>query len=249
MVKQQLLFWKRDLSNLIAYGRGAPRHSQLIHVDPSECLRLIDHDRGQRLGLLRSGVVRSDRFWEEVAVPVREFWKSKSILSHWVDGVPWEDTRVYQRTLEAVVKRPGYERCFTPEDVARRYQALDDLYAEARQAGRIRTRQEVDPANPREMGAVLVHIGEHGEPIFGGEGFHRFCAALALEIPIPAVVGAVYERSLDAYRRMASPGPARPAGGQPAQVREARQGAREKPRPAVLQGRGARGGGWGQPAG
>ena len=205
MVKQQILFWKRDLANVIAHGRGAPRHSQLIYVDPSACRLLIGHDDSLRLGLLRSGVVRTDRFWEEAAFPIGDCVKSQSILSHWVDGVPWEETRVYQRTLEVVGKRPGYEGCFTPQDVEQRYRALDALFEEAERTGRFQTRREFDPANPREMGAIMMHIGDNGEPIFGGEGFHRFCAGLALGIPIPAVVGAVYEGSLDAYRQMTVP--------------------------------------------
>ena len=150
-----------------------------------------------------------DRFWEGVAQKVQESRKLTSIQSHWNQGVPWEDTDVFKWTLSTVQRRPGHEGCYTREDVSERYRRLDEIYEEVRRNGRFRTRQEVDRSGRRETGAPVFHLGEDGEPIFAGEGYHRFAIALSLGVRLPAKVGTVHVSALQHYSRLTKPNVAR----------------------------------------
>ncbi len=196
--KRQLVYWKRDLSNIIRYGTEAPRHLELIYVNPADVTRCIPWSEGNRVGLHLSGQVVHAVEWDEVAESVAESTNVNRLIAHWVDKVPWEDLGNYRYVMREVKKRP-VEGCFTPEDVVERYRRLDHMFAEAKRTGRLKTRGEVDPAALREEGGVLMHIGPCGEPIFGGVGVHRFTVARILNIPLPCMVGAVDRSALDQY--------------------------------------------------
>ena len=205
--KQALLFLKRDLANAVRYGLDSPRHSQTIYVDPSACKHLIDHDDGLEHDLFRSGVVTDAKFWKGKRSKIRRSSKISSILSHWTEGVPWEETSAYRWTLKTVAERPGHEGCFTADDVARRYEVIDEIFHEVKTLGRFRTPAEIGDGSGRAMGAPVFHLGKRGRPIFGGSGYHRFAVALALGVPLPSVVGTVHRSALPVYPSLTVPPP------------------------------------------
>ncbi|MEP0548301.1 MAG: hypothetical protein ABJF88_15295 [Rhodothermales bacterium] len=198
--KRQLVYWKRDLSNIIRYGIDAPRHLELIYVNPRECTRFVQWEVGSKLGLHHSGRVVNDVDWDSITRNVAESGNIIKLKAHWIDGVPWEELSNYQYMLRVAPQRPnGAEGCFTREDVVARYRRLDEMFEEAKRTGRLKTRGEIDPTALREEGGVLMNIGPGGELIFGEAGVHRFTVAWILRIPLPCVIGAVDRCALDHY--------------------------------------------------
>jgi hypothetical protein len=124
-------------------------------------------------------------------VDLRSTPRVSSCFAHWVDGVPWEETRDYAVTLKAVLGGKRWAESDTEQELLERYQALDRTFEQTRELGRLKTRQELDPRSFREEGGVLICIGKGGEPLLYS-GFHRFSIALILEFPvIPAQLGYV----------------------------------------------------------
>jgi hypothetical protein len=203
--KQRLRFVSRDLRNRIQYGTDAPRHSELIFVDPRRCTRTMDWHYCAERNMFQDAKVVSDRFWEGGTLLLSDFWKMEGLIEHWTNGLPWEDTQTYQGLLKQIIKRPGKEGCWSEQDVANRFKRLDAIFEETRHLGRFKTRRELDPNNLRELDSVRFFIAEGGEPIFAGSGLHRLSMAMVLQIPLPAVAVLIYEDALDDYNRMRVP--------------------------------------------
>ena len=196
--KRQLTYWRRDLANIIRYGMDAPRHLELIYVNPADVSRLTPWKVGNEENLHHSGQVVEGVEWDAITEKVSESSNVNRLIAHWAEGTPWEELGNYKYVMREVEKRP-VEGCFTREDVVARYRRLDEMFEEAKRTGRLKTREEIDPAAIREEGGALMHVGPGGEPIFGGAGVHRFTVALILQIPLPCVVGAVDRSALDQY--------------------------------------------------
>ena len=196
--KRQLIYWRRDLANIIRYGIDAPRHLELIYVNPADVRRSIPWGAGNEAGLLHSGQVVEGVAWDTITEMVSESSNVNRLIAHWAEGTPWEELGNYKYVMREVEKRP-VEGCRTREEVVARYRRLDEMFKEAKRTGRLKTRGEIDPAAIREEGGVLMHIGPGGEPIFGGAGVHRFTVALLLKIPLPCVAGSVDRSALDHY--------------------------------------------------
>jgi len=219
-VKQELLFTKRDLANIARFGCRAPKHSQLIFIDAGSCERLITWDAGYRNGLLRSAVIRKSDFWRGLTTDIEDHPKMRSILDHWERGIPWQETWGFRWTVEQALSRPGFEGCRSYGDVVALYEKRERLFAKALREVRLRTPAEVDPEKRRAQGAPLMHLGPHGEPIFGGAGYHRFCIARVLGIPLPCMVGAVHVSALPYYHQLTLP-PDHPDRMRPSRLSEA----------------------------
>lgn len=188
--------WLRDIGNILAHGPGAPRHSELIYVDTRACRRMMRISRWEHLGLDSARIV-SDWPWE-IVEPL-ESEKIKCCVRHWAAGQSWEETGIFQFMDRRRLERPSLDGCRTHEDTVARYARLDRIFAEVQAAGRLQTRQELTPGGERERGAAVVHVGPNGEPFFGGVGYHRFAIAHILDLPLPAVVGAVHRSALAVY--------------------------------------------------
>lgn len=198
--KRKLVYWKRDLFNIIQYGMDAPRHQELIYVNPRECTRFVPWEVGSKLGLHHSGRVVVGVEWDSITRDVAESGNIVKLKAHWIDGIPWEELGNYQYMLREAPRRPGgLEGCFTREDVVERYRRLDHMFEEAKSTGRLKTRGEIDSMALREEGGVLMNVGPGGELIFAESGVHRFTVAWILNIPLPCVVGAVDRSALDHY--------------------------------------------------
>lgn len=194
--------YKRDLLNILRYGPNAPRCYQSLIIPSNKVARIILWSEGNPRGLNQSGVVRHDKFWAGVAKPLIESEKFQSVVAHFSEGLPWEKTYSYQELIERVEAGHIFEGCRSTAEVLQRYEMLDRIFEEARCNGRLRPMHEIDPHHFRAHGAVSIHIGEHGEPIFGGSGLHRLAICFVLGIDVPAVVGCVYRPAIPTYARL-----------------------------------------------
>lgn len=191
----------RDISNVVRYGRTAPRYAERIWVRPAA----IHHALVGRsdYATCSGKVIRIGdhlRLTDLHTTP-----RIRSCFAHWVDGVPWEDTKDHRVMLEAIRQGKDWAGCTTEEDLHRRYRDLDAMFRQIRSSMRLKTRQELDPRAYREEGGVLVCIGPDGEPLLY-DGFHRLAIALILELPvIPAQLGYVDENAIHTLERFRSP--------------------------------------------
>ena len=106
----------------------------------------------------------------------------RCLETHFVDGVPWEETTFVQKVLRQA--RAGgseesvWQHCSTVEEVRRHCQNLDRLYADVRDRGCLSMRelnaQDGKPHNFRKVmeNEILIDIGRDGEPLFV-TGRHR----------------------------------------------------------------------------
>ena len=115
-----------------------------------------------------------------------------------MNGVTWEDTGIYEH-MAALIAERGREvdGCINRDDIIDRYNRLDSIFDQIKMERRLRTRQELDPRNFREVGGIYVHIGPAGELYFGGGGCHRFAIARVLKLPmVPAQIGCVHQSAI-----------------------------------------------------
>lgn len=203
-LRKRLFVVRRDWTNRIQYGRSAPLYMERIWVDPREVKSLVPREEIKRVtGMSReeaSGYVIN---WEEIreTVPVLEQYRIQYCLKHWVDGISWKELGVYE--FMSTTKKYGND---PKSRIVARFQMLDEAFEEAKQRGRLKTRQELDPLNFREQDGILIHIGRDGIPCFGGNGFHRLGIALALNLKkIPACIGVVDRQVIPDLNRYRDP--------------------------------------------
>jgi hypothetical protein len=110
----------------------------------------------------------------------------------------WSDAGAIDFMLDKIaISRTGVsDGCRNYDDVIKRFETLDHIWAKLSQDGRLPCREELIPSNFRELGGVLIHLGPGGEPIFSGAGCHRFAMALLLGAPFPAQLGCVHETAV-----------------------------------------------------
>jgi hypothetical protein len=190
----------RDITNILRYGPTAPRYAERIWVRPKAIQHVLvgRSDYATCSGRV-TRIEHPFRLTDLHGTP-----RMQSCFAHWVDGVPWEETKDHRVMLEAIRQGKDWAGCKSEEDLRRRYEALDDVFQQTRSSRRLKTRKELDPGAYREEGGVLVCIGSNGEPLLY-DGFHRLAIAWILALPvIPAQLGYVDERAIDTLQRYRS---------------------------------------------
>lgn len=192
-----------DENNKRKYGPKAPLFCERIWVNPLDC----------RQALISSNLVISGRVIENQWPPPKtkqimstlELKKVKYCINRWCHNLHWQDTGAYELLTQAIDRFGQYDGCLNDHDINDRYNKLDMIFEQVKKDGRLCTRQEIAPANFREMGGIIVHIGPENELYIGGGGIHRFAMAYLLSLPlIPAQVGYVHNDAipyLDLLRR------------------------------------------------
>lgn len=209
-IKYQLRdFWIGSFNRLQFGGRG-PRYAERIWVSPAQCKRYIEAaelaDRFGTSARQLSGRVVSD--WpESLEQSLEKHPKLAYCWSHWRDGKSWADSGAFDFMLERIAASPTgvTDKCRNLQDVERRFEALDAIWADVRKRGSLPPRGELVAGNFREVGGILMHLGPGGEPIFSGAGCHRFAMALMLDAPFPAQLGVVHKTALDTLQRLRLP--------------------------------------------
>lgn len=195
ITSERLLIYIKDLRNKLKYGKDAPLYFERIWVNPMEIRMMIPRDEVKRVtGIHRnraSGVVVD---WDEISrsYPITEEFRIQYCFKHWKDGISWDELGV----IDHLSKSSKYGS-WPKKKIRERFRMLDRAFEETKKLGRLKTRDEIDPAGFREEDGILVHIGKHGEPVFGGNGFHRLAMAQVLELDrIPACIGLVDKEAI-----------------------------------------------------
>ena len=113
-------------------------------------------------------------------------------------GMPWQETGIYEVIkLQIQNSQDGQaDGCKTIEDIIKRYENLDRIYAQIKSEGRLRSSEEVDPNFEWMKHESIVHIGLKGVIHYGCGGIHRFAIAHILKLPFPARIGLVHAKGL-----------------------------------------------------
>jgi len=118
-----------DLKNIIRYGLLAPRFSERIWINPRQCRRALSFGSAR----IASGKVVESSWPVEQACLVTDITKIRFCVEHWVDGMAWEETGVYEY-MDTIIQAGGgrVDKCETREQVVRRYACLDLLFEQVR---------------------------------------------------------------------------------------------------------------------
>ncbi|WGI17611.1 hypothetical protein [Methanonatronarchaeum sp. AMET-Sl] len=144
-------------------------------------------------------------------VPIRTYPRYKSFKKHFIEGVPWEETKFYKKRIKKIEEkgpRPK-KRTGTKPKLKKRLKGLDKLYQNIEKHG-YKTQQEIIEKRknneeiplkqeklifrPAAKNEIRINIGRNGQLIFD-EGRHRFIIAKLLGIPkIPVRVLARHKK-------------------------------------------------------
>lgn len=191
----RIQYYSRDIKNISKYGLSAPRYNERIWVDPRKIEFMIDRDEVKRVsGYHRSQASAVVIDWDEVQdmKPITDEFRIQYCYSHWKEGKTWEELGVIDHMSKS--KKYG---SWPRQKIKARFEMLDQAFKETKSEQRLKTRQEIDTTNFRESGGILVHIAKNGQPVFGGNGFHRLAISKVLELEkIPACIGLVDKNSI-----------------------------------------------------
>lgn len=187
----------RDIVNRIRFGAAAPLSDMTIYGVPREITEFYAPGGGYpRLRRQQSGMVLGGD-WDLRRTDVEGNIKMISCRMRWEGGADWRDTPIFQRMLDEIAAGEAPDDCKSPEDVAARYVALDRVFAQTRERGRLLTRSELPGHFRREHGGVLLHVARDGTLLRAGGGQHRFAIAKILDLPeMPAQLGVVHRDAL-----------------------------------------------------
>ncbi|WP_240705104.1 hypothetical protein [Pacificoceanicola onchidii] len=187
----------RDFWYALRYGADAPRSDSAIFVDASAVnFTLARTTYPKRFRRHYSGSVLPGD-WDLDRIDVEQNMKLVSCRMRWEQGAEWGDTPVFKRLSEEIAAGGRPDDCDTIEALTARYAALDELYRETRQRGRLLTKAELPDGFRREHGGILVHVGRDGTCLRGGGGAHRFAIARILGLKdTPAQLGVVHPDAL-----------------------------------------------------
>jgi tetratricopeptide (TPR) repeat protein len=189
----------RNAFNRIIYQDKAPIYGSRIFVNTESITKILDQNIFDRT---HSGCV-VDTDWFSKISPLNSNFKYKACIDHWKNNILWEETGIYEFMENLIVQYGGPDGCKNREDIIKRYERLDQIFDEVKREGRLKTQDELNQSTTGERGGIYIHLGQSGEPIFGGGGHHRLAIAKVLGIKqIPAQVGCVHPSALDTYFSM-----------------------------------------------
>lgn len=222
---------------------AAPDQFKIERVDPGRIRRFTPriyppwHDRGRSFGRVEGGNW-DRRSYEKTpshgGPPMDLFYADRiedgvfyrAIESHFVDGVPWEETRFVRRVVEYLEdgREFVWRGCSSRADVLARCRRLGEIHRSMRRHGCLSYR-ELTPSSQREEGflrcmqqEIVVDIGRDGELLLVS-GKHRYSLARSLgldEIPVAFLVR--HEKWMEIRRalaRGADPAPPKPSADHP----------------------------------
>lgn len=183
----------RDALNIVVKGGAAPRAQERIWIDPTRLTRIYTRNPAQTPDYRRrhsAMVLGGD--WDTRTEAIDASWKIAACIAHFRDGVPWEETGIYDRMAQMIAQRGAFDSCRNMSDIIARYRQIDALYSDIRDNG-FQDRSVRKFGTLRLPEGVYVHIDRHGAPIFGAIGNHRIGIARALGLTrIPAQLGVVH---------------------------------------------------------
>ena len=143
----------------------------------------------KKVGLIPPTIIIGDTKetpFERISTLTSSF-KIRACVERWRDGASWEDTGVYEITMN-IIEKSGepFGGCETIDDVVERYRNLDRLYQAVRLG---------EPLRSSVANDAIIHIGPGGALYFGGGAHHRTAIAYILNANIPVRLCLVHEKS------------------------------------------------------
>lgn len=185
----------RDIRNRLAYGAQGARSDETLFIRPRDITRryIADPKNGAPAFRRRhSGLVRGGD-WDLSTVAVEEGPKYRACQAHWIDGISWEETGIFDRHMGQIARKGVADGCRTLDEVKARYVRLDELFHRVQRQGYLDKRSDLDGYFRREYGGILVHIDRNCRPVRCLDGEHRFMISHILDLPeIPVQVGVVH---------------------------------------------------------
>jgi hypothetical protein len=185
----------RILGNKVRFGTDAPRPNQLFVLPPT--LITENHTPGTlqqpSLGARYSGQVRGGT-WDLPRGPLTKTPKYQACLRHFLDGVSWKDTGIYDRLEARIAKHGEVDQCRSRADIIARYDALDRLWDATTKSDQLMAHLT---RVTRAKDGVLVHIDRNGTPLFANQGFHRLAIAKIAQLKrITVVLGRTHDHAI-----------------------------------------------------
>lgn len=159
----------------------------VIYVSPNRITHRPDRsiNRWNDLGAVLDGD------WDKSNHSVDELIKYRSVVDHFGNGTPWEETAVYREALKRIDRGEAFwNGSLTKEAVHERIDHLENLYDSIRTDG-FKSQEELEGKPLREIvlsrkfdrskEEVAVAIGRNGEILFI-DGNHRLAIASVLEL-------------------------------------------------------------------
>lgn len=195
-----------EAANRLRY-RAPPDPDRLVRVDPEAIERVVALNVSKfRL----NGVVKGGD-WDRTDTRFEEMDVFRSYRQHFREGVPWEETALFDRVLDEIEAGREPWGCDSREAFEARCERLDDLYESIRTDG-YRTQAELaersadDPvgdARDRTPGRyrddIAVHIGRDGEFLFA-DGRNRLSIVKLLGVETVPVRVLLRHREWQAVR-------------------------------------------------
>ena len=176
-----------------AIDRTGPKRFELFLIKP------IDLDRYTDLGVRNAWMPMQSRTpwtssgdWDRWTKPISQHEKMSLLRRRFVEGLPWEQTGIYELVLRNLEQRqrlvgsrstPRYDGCSSTKDIADRYQRLDAIFERVKRDGRLQTAWELTPTPAAQRQAIWTQLDRDGRFLFGNVGCHRLAIAHALSLP------------------------------------------------------------------
>jgi len=191
--KTRLIYLYRDIYNVLKFGHGcAPLAAQKIYIRPAEITKCVLSFSRTHSGMTVDGD------WDLMGCELEETPKIAVCRRRFVQGLTWEEAGAFDIMAREFDRGSFPDGCRDWNDVRCRYEKLDRLFEKFCMEKKFFSRKKLRGRRAfREHGGVYVHVGRHGEAIFGGGGFHRLAMAKFAGIErIPAQLGVVHMLAL-----------------------------------------------------
>jgi len=168
----------------------------VINVDPNNIIRSVapDIDRWDDLGAVLDGD------WDQTEYTVNDHYKYRSVVDHFENGTPWEETDVYRESIKRIERGESYwNGSLTRDDIEARTTHIEQLHERIKENGfKSQAQLQGKPLGEivcsrtfdRSMEEIAVAIGRDGELLFV-DGNHRLAIAHLLDleaIPVHVIV-------------------------------------------------------------
>lgn len=196
--------YRRAIST-VRYGRAGADPYTILWIDPNAIdywrpnhnkYHLPSHNlyQGSSDGFLidiwadAGSVVGGEWDQREYLVPFEDTPKYQGVRAHFEEGVPWEQTELFDILLTIMEQRPMIDGCTTEADLHEQYEEVDRLYERISKNG-YRRRTELEGMNGLRdiLNEIGVVIDRDGNFLFLGSGWHRLSIAKILDIDLVPV--------------------------------------------------------------
>lgn len=180
----------------VSLGPSYPQWGEQIWVDPKSVHSMYRSYDSAR-------VIHQDLLTEKLSSQI----KIQAVYDHFTSGLSWEETGIFDFLLAEIARLGSSGGAKSRDDLEIRYQKIDLLFADVKRRGLLLSTQEAhclgvarSGRRYRAWGDIGIHILPNG-PCFSGSGHHRLAIAQILSVPlIPARLGVVHSRMVEAFR-------------------------------------------------